>query len=52
LYEAVVECTEESIVNSLCMAEEMRGQSGHVAPALPLDKLADILRKYRQAFSG
>ncbi len=52
LYEAVVECTEESIVNSLCMAEEMRGQSDHVAPALPLDKLADILRKYRQAFSG
>ena len=34
LYEAVVECTEEAIVNSLCMADEMRGQSGHVAPAL------------------
>jgi len=52
LYEAVVECTEEAIVNSLCMAEEMRGQSGHVAPALPLDRLTDILRKYRKAFSG
>jgi D-aminopeptidase len=52
LYEAVVECTEEAIVNALCMAEEMRGQSGHVAPALPLDKLTDILSKYRQAFSG
>ena len=39
LYEAVVECTEEAIVNALCMAEEMRGQSGHVAPALPLDRL-------------
>jgi len=52
LYEAVVECTEEAIVNSLCMAEEMRGQSGHVAPALPLDKLTDILRKYRKAFFG
>jgi len=52
LYEAVVECTEEAIVNALCMAEEMRGQSGHVAPALPLDKLSDILRKYRKAFSG
>ena len=52
LYEAVVECTEEAIVNSLCMAEEMRGQSGHVAPALPLDRLTDILRKYRHAFSG
>jgi D-aminopeptidase len=50
LYEAVVECTEESIVNALCMADEMRGQSGHVAPALPLDRLSEILHRYRQAF--
>ena len=40
LYEAVVECTEEAIVNALCMADEMRGQSDHFAPALPLDRLA------------
>jgi D-aminopeptidase len=52
LYEAVVECTEESIVNALCMADEMRGQSDHLAPALPLDHLADILRRYRQAFGA
>ena len=51
LYEAVVECTEEAIVNSLCMADEMRGQSGHVAPALPLDRLSEILRHYSQAFA-
>src|SRR6185295_14920094 len=50
LYEAVVECTEEAIVNSLCMAGEMRGQSGHVAPALPLDRLSDIMRRYQEAF--
>jgi D-aminopeptidase len=50
LYEAVVEGTEEAIVNSLCMADEMRGQSGHVAPALPLDRLADIMGKYQTAF--
>ena len=50
LYEAVIECTEEAIVNALCMADEMRGQSGHVAPALPLDRLCEILQKYRQAF--
>jgi D-aminopeptidase len=50
LYEAVVECTEEAIVNALCMGDEMRGQSGHVAPALPLDRLVEILHKYRQAF--
>jgi len=52
LYEAVVECTEEAIVNALCMAEEMRGQSDHVAPALPLDRMSEILRKYRKAFAG
>jgi D-aminopeptidase len=49
LYEAIVECTEEAIVNSLCMAGEMRGQSNHVAPALPLDRLEQILRRYRAA---
>jgi D-aminopeptidase len=52
LYEAVVECTEESIVNALCAADEMRGAADHVAPALPLDRLADILRRYRQAFAA
>jgi D-aminopeptidase len=52
LYEAVVECTEEAIVNSLCMADEMRGQSGHLAPALPLDRLVDILGKYREALGA
>jgi D-aminopeptidase len=46
----VVEATEEAILNSLCMADEMRGQSGHVAPALPLDRLTRILRAYRAAF--
>ncbi|HET6283324.1 MAG TPA: P1 family peptidase [Polyangia bacterium] len=50
LYEAMVEGTEEAIVNALCMADEMRGQSDHVAPALPLDRLAHILRTYQAAF--
>ncbi len=51
LYEAVVECTEEAIVNALCMANEMRGPTDHVAPALPLDRLSEILLRYRAAFS-
>jgi len=49
LYEAIVECTEEAIVNSLCMADEMTGPAGHVAPALPLDRLASILGRARAA---
>jgi hypothetical protein len=34
------------------MADEMRGQSDHVAPALPLDELREILAEYRDAFSA
>src|SRR6185295_2543763 len=52
LYEAVVECTEEAIVNALCMADSMRGQSDHFAPALPLDRLAEILYRHRTAQAG
>ncbi len=52
LYEAVVECTEEAIVNALCMAEDMRGQDDHFAPALPLDELSRILHRHRAARDG
>ena len=51
LFAATVQATEEAIVNALCMADEMRGPTGHVAPALPLDRLAEILGRYRAAFS-
>jgi D-aminopeptidase len=49
LYQAVMECTEEAIVNALCMAEDMTGASGHFAPALPLDRLCEILSRHREA---
>jgi D-aminopeptidase len=49
LYEAIVECTEEAIVNALCMAEDMTGPTGHTAPALPLDRLTAVLRRARAA---
>ncbi len=47
LYEAVIEATEEAILNSLCMAETMEGHSGHVAPALPLEKVKEIYQATR-----
>ncbi len=47
LYEAVIEATEEAIVNALCMADDMTGQGGNFAPALPLDRVVDIMRRYR-----
>ena len=46
LYEATIEATEEAIVNALCMAEDMTGQGGNFAPALPLDRLTEILRAH------
>lgn len=46
LYEAVVDATEEAIINSLCMAETMTGPTGRTAPALPLDDLEQILRSH------
>ncbi len=52
LYEAVVECTEEAIINALCMGGDMEGQSGHFAPGLPLDRLSEILRAHGLGAAG
>jgi D-aminopeptidase len=46
LFEAVVEATEEAILNSLFKAEAVRGPRGTVG-ALPLDSVTTILREYR-----
>ena len=52
LYEAVIEATEEAIINALCSAEEMTGRDGNVAPALPLDELVEIMARYRPNAEG
>jgi D-aminopeptidase len=39
LYEAVMEATEEAILNAMCMAGPMTGINGHTCPALPLDEV-------------
>jgi D-aminopeptidase len=46
LFLAVVEATEEAIINSLFMATTTRGFAGHVVEALPLDRTLEILKKY------
>jgi D-aminopeptidase len=47
-YEAVVQATEEAVVNALVANEDMTGRDGHRSPALPRDRvqalLADRLR--------
>jgi D-aminopeptidase len=45
LFQAVIEATEEAIHNSLCMAETVQGNRGHVGQALPLDAVRALLRR-------
>jgi D-aminopeptidase len=46
LFHAVADATEEAIVNALCVAETMTGRDGHVAHALPLDTLVEVMGRY------
>ncbi|MFT3709277.1 MAG: P1 family peptidase [Archangium sp.] len=52
LYEAVIEATEEAILNSMCMATEMAGAHGHVVPALPLDEVRRFVDATRPIFAS
>jgi D-aminopeptidase len=46
LFEAVADATEEAIYNALLRATTTRGRDGHVAEAIPLDRLKRALGKY------
>lgn len=46
LFAAVVEATEEAVINALCMARPMSGRDGHAAPALPLVETRAILQRH------
>ena len=48
LFQAVIEATEEAILNSLFKATTVTGKDKHTAEALPIDKVTDILRKYHK----
>jgi D-aminopeptidase len=51
LYEAVMEATEEAILNSMCMARPMEGVNGNFVPALPLDDVRRFLAACRPIFA-
>ena len=44
LFQAAAEACEEAILNSLFKAVRTEGKDGHVAEALPLDKVRDLLK--------
>jgi D-aminopeptidase len=43
LFAAMVDATEEAVLNALWAAPEVTGRDGHVAPALPHDAVLDLL---------
>jgi D-aminopeptidase len=47
LFEAAAEATEEAVLNALTAAETMTGYRGHTAHALPLDRLVEVMARYR-----
>ena len=47
LFMAVIEATEEAIINSLFAAQSVTGRDGHAIEALPLDKVIPIMKQYR-----
>jgi L-aminopeptidase/D-esterase-like protein len=42
-YEATVQAVEEAVLNALTTAEETIGRDGHRSPALPYDRLRELL---------
>jgi D-aminopeptidase len=49
LFAAAAEAVEAAILNALVAAETMTGYRGHVVHALPLDRLRQVMGRYRNA---
>ena len=48
IYEATVQATEEAIINSMLAAETMTGVDRLRAPAIPHDRLREVMKKYNR----
>jgi D-aminopeptidase len=48
LYEAVIEATEEAILNALCMARDLDGVNGNLSRALPLSEVRDVVSLWQR----
>ena len=46
LFLATIEATEEAILNSLFAAQSMTGMNGRHVPALPIEEILKIRKKY------
>lgn len=45
LYQAVIEATEEAVLNSMCMATDTYGRNNTFSPAIPQDELVKLYNK-------
>jgi D-aminopeptidase len=48
LFQAVIESTEEAILNSLFKATTVTGKEKRTVEALPMDRVKEVLRKYKR----
>ena len=48
LFLATVQATEEAVINAMVAAETMTGIDNHTVPALPHDRLREVLKKYNR----
>lgn len=48
LFQAVIEATEEAIVNSMTMATTTTGRNGRTMYAIPLEELQRVMKAYRR----
>jgi D-aminopeptidase len=48
LFEAVIEATEEAIINSLFAAETVTGKYKFTIEALPVERTLEIMKKYNR----
>jgi D-aminopeptidase len=46
LFMATIEATEEAIINSLFMANTMKGKDGHLVKSIPVDQVLKIMKQY------
>jgi D-aminopeptidase len=46
LFQAVVEATEEAVIDALFRAETTRGRDGHVREALPIEPTLAVMRRH------
>ncbi|MEY2565123.1 MAG: D-aminopeptidase [Verrucomicrobiota bacterium] len=49
LFDAVVQATEEAVVNALVDNQTMTGRDNHQVDALPHDRVRELLKKYNRA---